>query len=108
MMVVLLITKQDGHCMAAAAAAAATAIHKSTTSSSPPQPTLINTTAFPNVGYFDHVLVKLTQAEADKYGAKCLDGSVPALYYAPARGAENASNYVLYFKGGGKYPRGLL
>ena len=52
-------------------------------------------------GSVDQKLVVLTTADADKFGAKCLDGSPPAIYYSPARGAENQDNLVLYFKGGG-------
>eukprot|EP00041_Stephanoeca_diplocostata_P002866 m.30099 g.30099 ORF g.30099 m.30099 type:complete len:516 (-) comp13831_c0_seq2:137-1684(-) len=52
-------------------------------------------------GSLDQRLVVLTPAEADAYGAKCLDGSPPALYYSPARGTANQDNWVLYFKGGG-------
>ena len=48
-------------------------------------------------GSVDQKLVVLSQEEADQYGAKCLDGSPPAVYYAPARGAENQDNWVLYF-----------
>lgn len=51
-------------------------------------------------GSLDQRLVVLTQAEADAYGAKCLDGSPPAIYYSPARGTGNQDNWVLYFKGG--------
>ena len=49
----------------------------------------------------DQKLVVLSQAEADAYGAKCLDGSPPAIYYSPARGDENQDNWVIYLKGGG-------
>jgi hypothetical protein len=48
-------------------------------------------------GSVDQKLVVLSQEEADQYGAKCLDGSPPAVYYAPARGVENQDNWVLYF-----------
>ena len=43
----------------------------------------------------------LTEDEAKDYNAQCLDGSPPAIYYAPARGAANQDKWVLYFKGGG-------
>jgi hypothetical protein len=45
-------------------------------------------------GSLDQTLVVLSQAEADAYGAKCLDGSPPAMYYSPARGEDNANNWV--------------
>ena len=51
---------------------------------------------------FDQKLVVLSEDEATDYGAKCLDGSPPAIYYAPARGgAAYQDKWVLYFKGGG-------
>jgi hypothetical protein len=52
-------------------------------------------------GSLDQKLVVLTDDEAAGYGAKCLDGTPPAIYYAPARGAANQDKWVLYFKGGG-------
>lgn len=62
---------------------------------SPPKPN-----PFPG-GSLDQELVVLTEDEAAQYNARCLDGSPPAIYYSPARGAENQQNWVLYFKGGG-------
>lgn len=46
-------------------------------------------------------LVRVDQATADKFGAKSLDGSVPAYYFAPAVNASTKNRWVLYFKGGG-------
>lgn len=69
------------------------ALGLATTLAPPPSP-------LPGAG-LDQKLVVLSQAEADAYGAKCLDGSPPAIYYSPARGVENQDNWVIYFKGGG-------
>jgi len=46
-------------------------------------------------------LVVVDQAVADRFGAKSLDGSPPAFYFAGATNASMANRWVLYFKGGG-------
>lgn len=52
-------------------------------------------------GGLDQELVVLSTEEAAPFGARCLDGSPPAIYYSPARGEDNQDNWVIYFKGGG-------
>lgn len=46
----------------------------------------------------------LSPAVVAAHGAACLDGSPPAMYYAPANTTDDpsaATRWVLYFKGGG-------
>ena len=49
-------------------------------------------------------LIVLPLSVADRYGAKCLDGSPPALYYKAANTSADpsaANKWALFFKGGG-------
>jgi len=49
-------------------------------------------------------LIVLPKATADAFGAKCLDGSPPALYFKVANTSADpsaATSWVLFFKGGG-------
>ena len=49
-------------------------------------------------------LIVLPPSVADRYGAKCLDGSPPALYFKAANTSADpsaANKWVLFFKGGG-------
>ena len=49
-------------------------------------------------------LIVLPKATADQFGAKCLDGSPPALYFKAANTSADpsaATKWVLFFKGGG-------
>jgi hypothetical protein len=46
-------------------------------------------------------LIVLPPRLAERYGAKCLDGSPPALYYKKAANPSASRHWVLFFKGGG-------
>ena len=71
----------------------ATAVQPPSSSKPGPEPAMANLD-----------LVVLPQATADKFGAKCLDGSAPALYFKAANTSADSSaatKWVLFFKGGG-------
>ena len=58
----------------------------------------------PNPGMANLDLIVLPEPLAERYGAKCLDGSPPALYMKAANTTADpsaANKWVLFFKGGG-------
>ena len=46
-------------------------------------------------------LTLVANATATRHGARCLDGSRPGYYFAPAKTSATNTSWVLFFKGGG-------